>query len=100
MAKKKRYNVVMACGAKFRDMHCKFPIDGGEKLVVYSNEDPVAHHATFGDGKYADCTPGCPAKRKGKRKQDRFFTAEDKKEHRVPTGVMVVCMPVANELVK
>jgi len=98
--KEQKYNVVMACGAKFRGMGCKFPIEGGEKLVVYNNEEPVHHHATFDDGKEAHCTFGCPTKRKGKRKQDKFFTSEDKNQHRVPTGVIVVCMPVENEKLK
>jgi len=91
----KKYNIVMACGCKVRDMQCKFPVNGKEKLLIWDEEDPPKYYPTDENGKAANCF-NCPCKRKAKREEKKHFPSyKIKSSSELKT--YIVCMPVKNE---
>jgi hypothetical protein len=87
---KQKYNVLMACGAGFLDVEYK-PTEEDQTFPfrVLCNEGEL-RRPLHKDGKRARCLD-CKCKRKAKRKQDMFFTEEDKQLKRRPTGISVTC---------
>lgn len=86
-----KYDVAMACGCKIKNV-CRFPIENGEKLHVWNSDDQV-RRPEDDKGRFAPCL-SCPAKRKSKQEERKFFRDDTEETHKF--GTYVVCMPVEN----
>lgn len=88
-----KYDVVMACGAKFENV-CRFPIEGKEKLLVFHTDGSgsVPKHS---DGKLANCL-GCKHRRAGKREMKKCFPKNREIKSSMEFDTYITCMPVEN----
>lgn len=82
-------NVYLHCGKVFKNVAIDI-IEEGCKVTVFRNEKGSKHPENVNTDKPISCF-GCPCKRVSGREQGRYFTDEDTRENRIPTGVYIVC---------
>jgi hypothetical protein len=91
--KKMKYDVVFHCGAKITDVKEIVPV--GTKIGVYEGKEDTFRKPVLDNGHHPFCI-SCPCKRKARRRKNMFYTAEDVRSHRRPTGIKIECAVAEN----